>query len=84
MAITRGKLSKTMKDFIVEANKLPIKDQNKAIEAWCDNLEGAIYEMIKQITIVIPPGAIKVVGSPSAQTNAIPITIDLKAGAKIL
>jgi hypothetical protein len=83
MALTQGKLSQTMQDFVTEVNKMPVDDQAKAIKAYCDKLEASVYEAIKEITIVIPSGVIQVQGSPSAQTNITPITIDAKSGSII-
>lgn len=55
---------------------MPVSDQAQAIKAYADMMESSIYEAIKEITIVIPPGMIQVVGSAAAQTNAIPITLN--------
>lgn len=73
-----------MQDFVNNVNSQdPITDQKAAIKSYCDELEASIYEMIKEITIVIPPGTIIVEGSAVTQTNAQPITIDAKLGAEI-
>jgi hypothetical protein len=74
MALQTGKISKQMKAFMKKVNRLPVKDQDVAIQEYCDNFEKLIYTAIGDITITIPPGAIKVVGTGSA-TNPLPIVL---------
>lgn len=68
MLIENG-LKDELKKFINESQKLPVEDQSAAIDKYCSNFERVVYEAIKSITITIPPGFIRVEGSPSFQTN---------------
>jgi hypothetical protein len=54
MSLISGKLSKNMQNFIKEVNKMKQEDADKAIKAYCDNLESLIDERIKSITVTIP------------------------------
>jgi hypothetical protein len=74
--LLKGELAQQMKDFILQANESTQEDSGKAIEAFCNKLEQLIDQRIKQATITIIPGQIIVVGSPSAQANAIPIILN--------
>ena len=71
-----GELSNSMRDFVMNVNKIPQEDAEKAINAYCNNLENIIYDAIKSLTITIPPGAIQVQGSSVAQTNLAPIVLE--------
>jgi hypothetical protein len=71
-----GELSGQMQSFMLQVNKMTQEDAEKAIEAYCNQLEKSIYSTIKHITITIPPGAIVVAGSPSTQANPIPIVLN--------
>lgn len=73
--LVSGKLSKSMKTFMKKANKMTQEDADKAIDAYCDNMESSIYSAIKSIQITIPSGAIKVSGTAAAQTNIAPIVL---------
>jgi len=52
-------------------------DTAAAQQKLAEDLADAIIGIIKKgkVTIVVPPGTIQVQGSPSAQTNASPITL---------
>jgi hypothetical protein len=76
MSLIAGQLSKNMQNFIKEVNKMKQDDADKAIKAYCDELELLIDKRIKSITITIPAGAIQVQGSPSAQMNILPIALN--------
>lgn len=76
MALQAGSLANEMKSFIKQVNKMKQEDANKAIDTYCTKLEKVVYDAIKSITITIPPGAIQVQGSPSAQTNIATIVIN--------
>lgn len=65
-----------MKDFMKEVNTKAVEDQDKAIEVYCEKLESIVYDAIKEITIVIPAASINVQGSPSAQSNLVPIILE--------
>lgn len=64
-----------MKAFIKSVNKMKQTDADKAIDIYCAHHETEIYDAIRSITITIPPGSIIVSGSPSTQTNLIPIIL---------
>ena len=57
-------------------NEMEIKDQDTAIDNYCQNFEEIIYTAIKSITLTIPPGKIIVSGSATNQTNIKPIILN--------
>lgn len=76
MPLRTNNFSNKMKTFVKKVNKMKQEDADKAIDNFCEQHEKDIYAAIKSITITIPPGAIKVMGSSSAQTNAAPIVLN--------
>lgn len=75
MPLVAKQLSNELKVFITQVNKMKQTDKDKAIDAYCNKLESAIYTAIKSLTITIPPGMIIVAGSPTTQTNPAPIVL---------
>lgn len=71
-----GDLANGMKAFIKKANTMKQTDADKAIDAYCKQLEASVYKAIRSLTITIPSGMIQVEGSPSAQTNINPIVLN--------
>lgn len=71
-----GLISKPLKKFIEKMNKQKQTDANKSIADFSQEMETIIFKAIKKATITLPPGSIQVVGSPSAQANAAPITLN--------
>lgn len=66
-------------------NKTTLKNALKAVfesrpssdEAAAEALAGIIYDFVKsaEVTITALPNEVSVVGSPSAQANAVPLTL---------
>jgi peptidoglycan biosynthesis protein MviN/MurJ (putative lipid II flippase) len=76
MPLIEGQFSKQLNTFITNVNAKPIKDQAIAITNYCDMVESLVYNAIKSATIRIIPGEIITVGSPTTQTNVIPIILE--------
>lgn len=75
MALIAEQLANDIKNFIKQSNTEPVKDIDVAIDTYCSNMETAIYNAIKTITITIPTGAIQVQGTSVAQANIVPIIL---------
>ena len=76
MPLIAGNLSQNMQSFIKQVNTMKQEDADKAIQAYCDQLETSVYKAIKSLRITIPTGFIQVQGTPSAQTNIAPIVLN--------
>lgn len=72
-----GKFAQDLLSHIEDKNNSVIEKENikQAIIDYCNKLEELIDERIKSIQITIPPGGIVVAGSPTTQTNVVPIII---------
>lgn len=69
----------TIKSEVLNALNLPFDADSSASTVKDDHaaaITTAIVNAIKSLTITIPPGAIAVTGSPSAQSNAAPIVLN--------
>lgn len=75
MALEKGSLSKDLKEFIKQTQKMSQEDADLAIETYCTNMETSIYKAIKSLTLTIPAGFLNVQGSATNQTNLTPLTI---------
>lgn len=73
--LRKGQLAQKLNSFITNVNKLSQDDASKAITTFCNEFENDIYEAIRSITITIQPSEIKVIGSPTTQTNLAPIVL---------
>jgi len=76
MSLKKGKLARSMKKFILEANELEVQDRDKAIDDYCSTIERVVYDAIKDLTIVIPTGSIVVSGTALTQSNLTPIVLE--------
>jgi hypothetical protein len=76
MPLIPGELAKEMKGFISQVNKMKQTDADKAIEAFCNQIETSIYKAIQGITITILPGFIQVVTPAGPGSNAAPIVLN--------
>lgn len=75
--LVKGEFKELLKEIITVSNQNAIDgDQiDTAIDTYTQKFEDLIYKTIKEITIVIPPGVIQVIGSAASQTNPIQIVL---------
>lgn len=75
MALNKTKLVNDLKNL--RAYMKTVNDANIADDEYANRLANLIEDYVKsaEVTVVAPTGLISVVGSPSAQANANPISI---------
>jgi len=73
MALNKTQLENDIKTMIETSKELgDVSDAD-----FARDLATVIHNYLSQLTITIPPGTIRVAGSPSAQANVAPITLSL-------
>lgn len=75
MSLIAGNLANTMIQFSEQQNASIQTDPIQAQIAYYNKLEDAIYHIIKNATISIPPTLIQVYGVSGISTNAAPIVL---------
>ena len=76
MALIKGEIKNDLAILVRDLNNKTQEDKDQAIDNFCDKIESVIYKAIRNFTFTIPPGDIITTGSPTTQTNAIPIVIN--------
>ena len=73
--LIQGQVKNALKAFITKANQTKQADLDKTVDDFCAAIESVVFTAIKSATITLPPGSVKVAGSPAAQVNVLPIII---------
>lgn len=71
MPIVEETIKDSVKQLLANTATLP---PDEAQEAFASQLASVIVAALKSATVIMEPGSIQVVGSPSAQSNAVPAT----------
>lgn len=76
--LVKGQFKDLLKEIITVSNQTTIDKEgvDNAIDTYTQKFEDLIYETIKSIEIIIPPGSIVVEGSPTTQTNVVQIILN--------
>ena len=77
--LTPGVLASEMEAFMLATQQMKQEDAKVAIHNYCDSMEKAIYNAIRNVQITIPSGMIQTVGGngggPVTCVNVAPIII---------
>lgn len=73
--LVKNKIANLHKAFLKKVNSAPVKDQDAAIQQYCEQVESLIYTAIKDMTITIPVGKIIVLTSSGPAANTQPIVL---------